>query len=176
MYIIVGIDAEHMLFMGSTKFPDENEVSTISLYEIFAVYSESISPIIYRLHVHFIPNGTMHNCNKFYLKVIASCNYFPYRILFEASGRQEPDSNGDSKLELTSLCCMQYDKFLSQHGGSSNAYTDQEFTCYHFEVINKCFRDALERWTKSLTTLQHISYFLMINLWAIKNQTVTVRF
>lgn len=87
----------------------------------------------------------MHKCNTYYMKVMALCNYFPYTILFEACGRLESDSSGGPKLELTSLGCMQYDKFLSQHGGSSNAYTDQEFTCYHFEVINKCFRDALER-------------------------------
>lgn len=71
----------------------------------------------------------------FYLKRVVSWNLI---------------KSGGPKLELTSLGCMQYDKFLSQHGGSSNAYTDQEFTCYHFEVINKCFRDALERWTNSL--------------------------
>lgn len=42
----------------------------------------------------------------------------------------------------------EYDKYLSQHGGSSNAYTDQEFTCYHFEVRNRCLRDSLERFSQ----------------------------
>lgn len=71
------IDAEHMLFMGSTKFPDENEVPQFPLDEIFAVYSEFISSIIYRLHVHFMFHGTMHKWNTYYLKVMASGNYFP---------------------------------------------------------------------------------------------------
>lgn len=45
----------------------------------------------------------------------------------------------------------EYDKFLSQHGGSSNAYTDQEFTCYHFEIRNRCLRDSLERLLRDIT-------------------------
>lgn len=153
------IDAEHMLFMGSTKFPDENEVPQFPLYEIFAVYSELISSIIYRLHVHFMFNGACTNETRIIWRWWHHAITFLYGFIFEACGKLEFDSSGGPKLELTSLGCMQYDKFLSQHGGSSNAYTDQEFTCYHFEVINKCFRDALERWTNSLQLCNTFPFF-----------------
>ncbi|XP_073396481.1 nardilysin-like isoform X2 [Physcomitrium patens] len=42
----------------------------------------------------------------------------------------------------------EYDKFLSQHGGNSNAYTDQEFTCFYFDVRNRNLRDALDRFAQ----------------------------
>mmetsp|Transcript_29851 Transcript_29851/g.97207 ORF Transcript_29851/g.97207 Transcript_29851/m.97207 type:complete len:1027 (-) Transcript_29851:78-3158(-) len=39
----------------------------------------------------------------------------------------------------------EYDKYLTQNGGSCNAYTEMEFTLYHFDVMPSAFRGALER-------------------------------
>ena len=36
-----------------------------------------------------------------------------------------------------------YSSFLNAHGGSSNAYTDQEDTVYYFDVLNVGFEEAL---------------------------------
>ncbi|GBG78735.1 hypothetical protein CBR_g27959 [Chara braunii] len=41
-----------------------------------------------------------------------------------------------------------YDSFLSAHGGSSNAYTDAEHTCFHFEVNHKFLTPALDRFAQ----------------------------
>ncbi|KAL0922941.1 hypothetical protein M5K25_006972 [Dendrobium thyrsiflorum] len=42
----------------------------------------------------------------------------------------------------------EYDSYLSQHGGSSNAYTETEYTCYHFEVNHEHLKGALERFSQ----------------------------
>ncbi|CDY54887.1 BnaA10g27980D [Brassica napus] len=42
----------------------------------------------------------------------------------------------------------EYDSYLSKHGGSSNAYTEMEHTCYHFEVKREFLRDALKRFSQ----------------------------
>eukprot|EP01018_Ginkgo_biloba_P000447 Gb_03820 [translate_table: standard] len=42
----------------------------------------------------------------------------------------------------------EYDSYLSRHGGSSNAYTETEFTCYHFEVNRKFLKSALKRFSQ----------------------------
>ncbi len=39
----------------------------------------------------------------------------------------------------------QYSAFLSQHGGSSNAYTAAENTNYHFQITPEYFMEALGR-------------------------------
>ncbi|MCD7468465.1 hypothetical protein HAX54_006673 [Datura stramonium] len=39
----------------------------------------------------------------------------------------------------------EYDSYLSKHGGCSNAYTETEHTCYHFEVKRDCLKGALRR-------------------------------
>lgn len=41
---------------------------------------------------------------------------------------------------------MQYDSFLSKHGGMSNAFTETEYTCFHFDVNPKYLKGALERY------------------------------
>ncbi|PKI54674.1 hypothetical protein CRG98_024959 [Punica granatum] len=38
--------------------------------------------------------------------------------------------------------------YLSKHGGSSNAYTEAEHTCYHFEVKREFLKGALERFSQ----------------------------
>ncbi|XP_054818519.1 nardilysin-like isoform X3 [Prosopis cineraria] len=38
--------------------------------------------------------------------------------------------------------------YLSKHGGSSNAYTETEHTCYHFEVKPEYLKGALERFSQ----------------------------
>lgn len=40
---------------------------------------------------------------------------------------------------------VQYDSYLSKHGGSSNAFTETEYTCYHFEVKREYLKGALDR-------------------------------
>jgi nardilysin len=42
----------------------------------------------------------------------------------------------------------EYDSYLSKHGGSSNAYTETEHTCYHFEVKHEFLKGALDRFSK----------------------------
>ncbi|KAJ7964315.1 Insulin-degrading enzyme [Quillaja saponaria] len=41
----------------------------------------------------------------------------------------------------------EYDSYLSKHGGSSNAYTETEHTCYHFEVKREFLKGALRRFS-----------------------------
>nr|DAD25800.1 TPA_asm: hypothetical protein HUJ06_027268 [Nelumbo nucifera] len=42
----------------------------------------------------------------------------------------------------------EYDSYLSKRGGSSNAYTETEHTCYHFEVKREFLKGALERFSQ----------------------------
>ncbi|PQM40259.1 nardilysin-like [Prunus yedoensis var. nudiflora] len=42
----------------------------------------------------------------------------------------------------------EYDSYLSKHGGSSNAYTEAEHTCYHFEVKWEFLKGALRRFSQ----------------------------
>ncbi|KAK7301570.1 hypothetical protein RJT34_12437 [Clitoria ternatea] len=42
----------------------------------------------------------------------------------------------------------EYDSYLSKHGGSSNAYTETEYTCYHFEVKPEFLKGALRRFSQ----------------------------
>ncbi|KAM1900012.1 hypothetical protein ACFX14_029000 [Malus domestica] len=42
----------------------------------------------------------------------------------------------------------EYDSYLSKHGGSSNAYTEAEHTCYHFEVKPEFLKGALRRFSQ----------------------------
>lgn len=42
----------------------------------------------------------------------------------------------------------EYDSYLSKHGGSSNAYTEVEHTCYHFEVKPEFLQGALKRFSQ----------------------------
>lgn len=42
----------------------------------------------------------------------------------------------------------EYSKYLSQHGGSSNAYTDQTHTNYFFDIDPKYFEPGLDRFSQ----------------------------
>nr|CAB3500894.1 unnamed protein product [Digitaria exilis] len=42
----------------------------------------------------------------------------------------------------------EYDSFLSKHGGESNAFTETEYTCYHFEVKREYLKGALDRFSQ----------------------------
>ncbi|KAH7677794.1 nardilysin protein [Dioscorea alata] len=42
----------------------------------------------------------------------------------------------------------EYDSYLSKHGGSSNAFTETEFTCYYFEVNREYLKGALQRFSQ----------------------------
>ncbi|KAL0758005.1 hypothetical protein Bca101_095673 [Brassica carinata] len=39
----------------------------------------------------------------------------------------------------------EYDSYLSKHGGASNAYTEMEHTCYHFEAKREFLQGTLKR-------------------------------
>jgi insulysin len=41
-----------------------------------------------------------------------------------------------------------YDQYLSTHGGSSNAFTDLEHTCYYFDVQAESLDGALDRFAQ----------------------------
>lgn len=42
-------------------------------------------------------------------------------------------------------CENEYNKYLSEHGGSSNAYTAADHTNYYFDVAPDAFAGALDR-------------------------------
>lgn len=42
-------------------------------------------------------------------------------------------------------CENEYTKHLSEHSGSSNAYTASDHTNYYFDVAPDAFKDALDR-------------------------------
>ncbi|XP_004294732.1 PREDICTED: nardilysin isoform X1 [Fragaria vesca subsp. vesca] len=60
--------------------------------------------------------------------------HFLEHMLFMGS-KEFPDEN-------------EYDSYLSKHGGSSNAYTEAEHTCYHFEVKREFLKGALTRFSQ----------------------------
>uniref|UniRef100_A0A1J3JW63 Zinc-metallopeptidase, peroxisomal n=2 Tax=Noccaea caerulescens TaxID=107243 RepID=A0A1J3JW63_NOCCA len=41
-----------------------------------------------------------------------------------------------------------YSKYMTEHGGSTNAYTSSENTNYHFDVNTDCFHEALDRFAQ----------------------------
>jgi secreted Zn-dependent insulinase-like peptidase len=46
----------------------------------------------------------------------------------------------------------EYQKFISQHGGSNNAWTSTEHTCFYFDVHHQFFSDALDRFSNFFTS------------------------
>jgi len=44
----------------------------------------------------------------------------------------------------------EYHKFLAENGGSSNAYTGRDHTCYYFESAPKALEPALDRYVPTL--------------------------
>jgi secreted Zn-dependent insulinase-like peptidase len=42
----------------------------------------------------------------------------------------------------------EYQKFISQHGGSNNAWTATEHTCFYFDIHNQHFNEALDRFSQ----------------------------
>lgn len=42
-------------------------------------------------------------------------------------------------------CENEYNKYLSEHGGGSNAATSSEHTTYYFDVVPEHFEGALDR-------------------------------
>lgn len=45
-----------------------------------------------------------------------------------------------------------YDAYLSENGGNSNAYTEAELTCFHFDVQPAALRGALERFASQFVS------------------------
>lgn len=41
-----------------------------------------------------------------------------------------------------------YDAYLSKHGGSSNAFTETEYTCFHFDISHTHLKPALDRFAQ----------------------------
>ena len=42
----------------------------------------------------------------------------------------------------------EYQRFISQHGGSNNAWTATEHTCFYFDIHHQHFNDALDRFSQ----------------------------
>ncbi|MBU2926557.1 insulinase family protein [Colwellia sp. 1_MG-2023] len=42
----------------------------------------------------------------------------------------------------------EYQKFINQHGGSNNAWTATEHTCFYFDIQHQYFTEALERFSQ----------------------------
>jgi secreted Zn-dependent insulinase-like peptidase len=42
----------------------------------------------------------------------------------------------------------EYQKFINQHGGSNNAWTATEHTCFYFDIQHQFFAEALERFSQ----------------------------
>ncbi len=45
----------------------------------------------------------------------------------------------------------EYQKFISQHGGSNNAWTATEHTCFYFDIHHQHFSNALDRFSQFFT-------------------------
>ncbi len=45
-----------------------------------------------------------------------------------------------------------YDAFMSKHGGSDNAYTELEYTVYHFEIVQEYLAKALDMFAQFFTS------------------------
>ncbi|XP_074574217.1 nardilysin-like [Curcuma longa] len=60
--------------------------------------------------------------------------HFLEHMLFMGS-KEFPDEN-------------EYDSYVSKHGGSTNAYTETEYTCYHFEISREYLKGALKRFSQ----------------------------
>ncbi|CAK9155612.1 unnamed protein product [Ilex paraguariensis] len=41
-----------------------------------------------------------------------------------------------------------YSKYITEHGGSANAFTSSEHTNYHFDINTDCFEEALDRFAQ----------------------------
>ena len=46
----------------------------------------------------------------------------------------------------------EYQKFISQHGGSNNAWTATEHTCFYFDIQHQHFEEALDRFSQFFIT------------------------
>jgi len=46
----------------------------------------------------------------------------------------------------------EYQKFISQHGGSNNAWTATEHTCFYFDIHHQHFNEALDRFSQFFIT------------------------
>ncbi|WP_077338131.1 insulinase family protein [Pseudocolwellia agarivorans] len=46
----------------------------------------------------------------------------------------------------------EYQKFISQHGGSNNAWTATEHTCYFLDINHQYFEEALDRFSQFFTS------------------------
>ncbi|KAJ1422926.1 Peptidase M16, zinc-binding site [Sesbania bispinosa] len=68
--------------------------------------------------------------------------HFLEHMLFMGSD-EFPDEN-----EKNGLQEIKPERYLSKHGGSSNAYTETEYTCYHFEVKREFLKGALRRFSQ----------------------------
>lgn len=73
-------------------------------------------------------------------------NSFLFWRGFDWDGLSLSDGRPDRALLYSLGLIVQYDNFLSKHGGGSNAFTDTEYTCYHFDVNRKFLKPALERY------------------------------
>jgi secreted Zn-dependent insulinase-like peptidase len=49
-----------------------------------------------------------------------------------------------------------YSKYITEHGGSTNAYTSSEDTNYHFDINTDSFYEALDR----LTSICFLFFFI----------------
>lgn len=64
--------------------------------------------------------------------------HFLEHLLFMGSTKY-PEENG-------------YDAFISKHGGSDNAYTELEYTVYHFEIAQEYLGKALDMFAQFFTS------------------------
>ena len=60
---------------------------------------------------------------------VQGCAHFLEHLLFMGTAKYPQENH--------------YDRYLQTHGGSSNAFTECEYTVYHFDVFPKAFQEAL---------------------------------
>ena len=116
--------AEHMCFLGTKKYPKEDDFSKVSCM------NSSLSIYIYILLCPVLSCPVL-SCPVLSCPVL-SCHVMSCSILF-LSSRFSPISAS---------------KFLSSHGGTSNAYTDSEDTVYYFDCSTKFLEPALDRFAQ----------------------------
>ncbi|CAI5986657.1 unnamed protein product [Closterium sp. NIES-65] len=168
---------EHMLFMGSVKFPDENEAARRRILRRLKNVSNHFFPSPTCTYIHALPlqydpflrrHGGGSNA---FTETEFTCYHFgvSHKLIFEAPKKQDTEMTcyhfgvaptphrANPFLHSPSLSppphthttpCLQYDSFLRRHGGGSNAFTETEFTCYHFDVAHKYLHPALDRFAQ----------------------------
>ncbi|PPD68030.1 hypothetical protein GOBAR_DD35091 [Gossypium barbadense] len=119
---LVALLAAAAMCVGFGSFSDPPEAQGLAHFLGFVTYSFIHFPFCLTALISALP---------IFIKFLY---FFVEHMLFMGS-TEFPDEN-------------EYDNYLSKHGGSSNAYTEAEHTCYHFEVEREFLKGAMRRFSQ----------------------------